>query len=131
MVRCNGEESLILKELRISGGERGPGLHLDVLAFHIETFGLSLVEGMALYEIDGRLDFIPEEEISQLVWREIIDTNGSDFPFGIELFEGTPSSIVVMVWLVDQVEIEVVKSQVLHRAGKASFRPLVAGVSDP
>lgn len=127
----NSAERFVPEKARLPRRQGRPRLHLDVLALHVGAFVLPLEEGIALHQIDRWFDFVPKHEVRQLVRGEVIHADGTDFPGGIEFFQCAPGSVVVVVRLMHEVQIQIVKSKVFHRTPEALFCTLVAGICDP
>ena len=104
---------------------------LDAL-FLQELVGLLLLPPhVGLYLVYLRLHLVVQEQVLQSLVGKTRHADGTDAPRAVEPFHGPPRAIVVAVGLVDEVEVEVVQPQLLHRAVEGPQRSLVAVVLHP
>ena len=72
-----------------------------------------------------------EEQVAEPVGQEVAHSDGSDLPGPEQLLHGPPASVVVPVGHVDQVQVQVVRPQVLQGLVKGAHGLVVSRVLDP
>ena len=86
---------------------------------------------MGLHLVDGGNRLVREDEVNDPVSEEVADAYRPDAALALELLHGPPASVIVAVGHVDEVEVEVVRAEVLQRLLERRHGPLVARVLDP
>ena len=112
-------------------GHWSPRLRLDVQGFHVlDSPGLS-EEGMQLHLVDHRGDPGIQAQVGQPVRVEVAHADGPDLSSLVQLLHGPPGSVVVVHRLVDQVQVQIVQAQLLHRSLEGSPSALIPGILNP
>ena len=62
---------------------------------------------------------------------EVTDANSANFTGLLQLFHGTPGPVDIAIWLVNQVQVNVIKLQSIQRAFELGFGPFVTGILQP
>jgi hypothetical protein len=65
--------------------------------------------------VDRGGDVVVVDQVDQPVGVEVRHPDGPDEAFLLELLHRAPGAVVVPVWLVDQVQVEVVEAEALQR----------------
>jgi len=108
-----------------------PGLCLHTKFTHkINAFTL-LLEWIYFNLVYGRLDLVDSGNIHQPVWLKIANTDSAQFPATVGILHRTPRAVHVTVWLVNQVQVEVVQLQALKGVVDSLLAKLIAGVLYP
>ena len=70
-----------------------------------------MIERMQLHLIDHGRHFTVQAQVGQPLRTEVAHTNGSDLSIFIEFLKGAPRTVIVAVWLVNEIQIDIVKLQ--------------------
>src|SRR3954451_16393893 len=89
------------------------------------------MEGMRLDLIDRRYDVVVHDEIHHAVRMKVAHADRADASLAVQLLHRAPRAVDVADRLVDEVEIERLELQTLHRTVECATRLVVPGVTDP
>ena len=112
-------------------GEGAPRLDPDAEFVHEILVGDALEEGMGLDLVDGRDDLVVVDQVDEPVGEEVRYADRADSPFGVELLHGPPRSVVVAEGLVDEVQVQRLQAEFVHRTFEGLPGRALAGVGDP
>ena len=111
---CDGFQHWIVPNVIPSLGERRPCLMLDSLLLQERIGGLLLDERVCLKLVHGGLHLIVQEEVLQAFIGKARHADGADKSFFVKPLAGSPRRIIVALGLVQQIEINVIKSEQLQ-----------------
>ncbi|GEM_PF-100874 len=83
---------------------------------------LLLEERMGFQLVNGKLHLIVQKKVLQAFIGETCHTDGTDKPFFIKLLADPPCSIIITVWLVQQIEVDILQTKFPHRKLKSTER---------
>ena len=112
-------------------GKRRPGLRLHAVLAHEGKGVLLLEEGVQLHLVHCGQLVDRLAEVGQAVRIEVADADGADLALLIRLGHRAPRADVVAHGLVDEIEVEVVDAEILHRAVDGGLSALIARVRHP
>ncbi len=124
-------QHFVLEQAVLALREGAPGFGLD-LVFSEQGLRLGLLmKGVDLDLVDRRSDLVVEHEVHDAVRIEVADAEGTDAAGAVQLLHRPPGAVDVSVGLVDQVEVQIVELQLVHRALERGLCALIAGVLHP
>ena len=92
---------------------------------------LLLEEGVRLQLVHRRFHLVVQKEVLQAFVGKARHTDGADASLLVESFHRPPCGVVVSVGFVHQVKVEVIQSELLHRAIESPQRVVVLVVLHP
>ena len=119
------------KDAVVALGEGAPCLGVDAVRLHERQGVLLLEEGVELHLVDGGPDLHRLADVGQDLRIAVAHADGPELAGLVCLLHGPVGADIVAHGLVDQVQVDVVQSQLLHRRLNGPFGALVAGVLHP
>ena len=104
-------KDFIGKNIFQSFTQRRPCLRLYAQLFHNPQGVVLMIERMQLHLIDHGRHCTVQTQVGQPLRTEVAHTNGSDLSIFIEFLKGAPRTVIVAVWLVNEIQIDIVKLQ--------------------
>ena len=112
-------------------GEGCPGLMLYALLAQEGVGRALLEEGMRLKLVHHRLHRVVQEEVLQAFAGEARHADGAHPALLIQPLHGAPRGVIIAVRLVQKVQVEVIKAEVLHRQVEGAQRVVILVVLNP
>lgn len=121
----------MLKDIVPSLCKGRPGHGLDVILSHKISKRPLLTEGVQFDLVHRRQDLVAEDQIAEPVGQEVTHPDGPDSSSTKKFLHGPPAAVVVSVGHVDQVEIQVIRSQILQCSVKRAQSFIIPRVLNP
>ena len=115
----------------VSLREGSPGFGMNTVLLHQRQGAFLLEEGMELHLVDSGFDLHGLTDIGQNLGIAVTNADGLQLALFVGLLHGPIGTDIVAHRLVDQVQIDVVQPQLLHRGLNGLLGTLVAGVLNP
>lgn len=90
-----------------------------------------LVEGVGFDLVNCRNHFVINDEVYKPIRIEVADTDGFDAAISIQLLHRPPRAVNVAVGLVDQIQVEVIQSQLVQRPLESLLGAFVTSILNP
>ena len=119
------------KDAVVALGKGPPGLGVDAVLLHQSQSIFLLEKGVELHLIHGGLDLHGLADVRQNLGIAVAHADGLQLAGLVRLFHGSVGADVVAHGLMDQIQIDIVQSQLLHRGLNGLLSALIAGVLHP
>ena len=70
-------------------------------------------------------------EVYESVRHEIADTDSPDAPFPIQFLHGPPGTVIIIEWLVYEIQVQIFQSQPVKRTLEGHLGAFIAGILYP
>ena len=128
---ADGSQHRMGENAVISLRKRAPGFRHNAVLLHEGQRIFLLEEGMQLHLVDCRDDLDGLAQVSQTVWIEVAHADRLQLAFLVGFLHRAVGTDIVAHRLMNQVEIEVGKAQIVQRGLDGLLGGLIAGVLHP